>query len=79
MLAKVYVKPGMVNIIAAVHNGDLTHGVSMEVCDAVRFWGPQLRTGRTARIDSRCGRGLRETGSICVVLLSAAVCLTPTV
>jgi hypothetical protein len=46
MLAKVYVKPGMVNIIAAVHNGDLTHGVSMEVCDAVRFWAPQPAHGQ---------------------------------
>ena len=30
LLAKVYVKPASVSIIAVVHNGDLAHGLMME-------------------------------------------------
>ena len=33
VLAKVYVKPASVSIIAVVHNGDLAHGLMMEVAD----------------------------------------------
>ena len=36
MLAKVTVKPEMVNLIAVIHNGDLEHIMAMEVADAVR-------------------------------------------
>eukprot|EP01044_Picomonas_judraskeda_P043167 COSAG03_NODE_22574_length_289_cov_1.042105_1_plen_70_part_01 len=36
MLAKVYVKPELVNLIAVVHNGDLQHVMAMEVADVVR-------------------------------------------
>ncbi len=35
-LAKVYVKPEQINLIAVVHNGDLEHIMAMEVADVVR-------------------------------------------
>lgn len=35
MQAKVHVKPGLVNLIAVVHNGDLEHNLAMEVADVV--------------------------------------------
>jgi hypothetical protein len=35
MLAKVYVRPEQINLIAVVHNGDLEHIMAMEVADVV--------------------------------------------